>query len=161
MLCYRRAERIRTIAVILTSALLLVASASAAPPKVAAGKAAITVTTQVIKQESHKKLQLQIIAFAIYNKNISRYAIGNGVIRCTRISQKRTLPKGTRICLAVYRMPLGQIIAGGLVTSNVFYRLAVAGGMGAYANVGSGQVQVVATKLKPRRERLIFVIYSF
>jgi len=155
----RRAVRIRGVAIIVTLLFLGTAVASATPPKVVRGQSQITVTTQTIKQESFERFS--ITAFAIYNKNISPYAIGNGIIRCLHISHKRTLPAGTMTCLAVFRMPLGQIIAGGLVTSRVYYRLAIAGGTGAYANVGGGQVQVITTKLKPRKEQLKFVLYSF
>jgi len=138
---------------------MVTAVASAAPPKVVSGRSNITITSQVIKEEKFQRLR--ITAFALYNKNISPYAIGNSILRCTIISRKRTLPRNTRTCFAVYRMPLGQIVAAGLVTSSVFYRLAVIGGTGAYANVGGGQLQVVTTQLQPRKDRLFFVLYSF
>lgn len=59
-----------------------------------------------------------------------------------------------------YRMPLGQIVAAGVVTSEIYYKLAVIGGTGVYNNIG-GEVQVIATNLVPRKERLIFTIRSF
>lgn len=57
-------------------------------------------------------------------------------------------------------MPLGQILAQGIVTSPVYYKLGIVGGTGIYKNIG-GEVQVTATKLKPRKENLVFTLVAY
>jgi hypothetical protein len=57
-------------------------------------------------------------------------------------------------------MPLGQIVTVGVRSSQVYYRLAIVGGTGLYANTG-GQLTVIVTKLVPLREQLNFNIVAF
>ena len=51
-------------------------------------------------------------------------------------------------------------MAAGVTTSPVYFKLAVTGGTGLYANIG-GQVQIIATKLKPLRQNLSFTIFAY
>lgn len=57
-------------------------------------------------------------------------------------------------------MPLGQIVTAGIVTSDLYYKLAILGGTGVYSNIG-GEVLIQATKLVPRKEKLVFTITAF
>lgn len=57
-------------------------------------------------------------------------------------------------------MPLGQIVAAGVVTSEIYYKIAVVGGTGLYRNTG-GEVLVTATRLIPRKEKLVFTIIAY
>jgi hypothetical protein len=122
------------------------------------GTAYIRITSQVIKRD--KSGVERITASSLYNKHISRYAIGNSVGRCVRIGNRRTLPRGTELCHFVFRMPLGQIVTAGVRSSEVYYRLAIVGGTGAYSNIG-GHVQVTARQLIPRKEYLLFTVIGF
>lgn len=148
----------RVVVATLVGALLLTSQMANARPTIAPGTYHIRITSQLIKQDKGKRLVLA--ASALYNKHISSYAIGNSISRCTIMGHKRTFPEGTLFCNVVFRMPLGQIVTAGVVTSRVYYRLAVTGGTGVYSNVG-GQVRVITTKLKPHKENLVFSLRAF
>lgn len=152
----RGAARIRTLAVIFLAVLLI--SPAEAVREISPGTSHIRVTSQVIKRD--KKGRIRISASAIYNKHVSPYAIGNSITRCILTGHRRTLPSNTQLCTIAFRFPLGQIVASGVKTSEVYYKLAVVGGTGVYSNVG-GEVRVIATKLVPRKENLVFTLRSF
>ena len=136
---------------------MLVPSAGA-KQELAPGRYFIRITSQVIKRDRDGRIRIS--ASSLYNKFISPNAIGNSIARCIQIGNRRTIPHGSQLCAVVYRMPLGQIVAGGYVSSPVYYKLAIVGGTGVYANVG-GQVQVTAKKLVPRKDKLVFVLNAF
>ena len=118
----------------------------------------IRITSQVITKD--KKGTIKYAAYALYNKPTYIHSIGNGVSRCNNIGNRRTLPRGTQVCNYIFRFPLGQIVTAGVVTSPVYFKLAVTGGTGLYANIG-GQVQVITTKLKPLKQNLSFTIFAY
>lgn len=157
MFSARRAGRIRTLAVTLLVLSLLISPASATE-KIEPGLWHIRITSQVITRDKTGKIR--ITASLLYNKHISPYAIGNSVARCTEIGLRRTLPRGTQFCSISFRMPLGQIVTAGIVTSEVYYKLAIVGGTGVYNNIG-GELLTIVTKLKPRKQNLVFTIHAF
>lgn len=119
------------------------------------GTSRINLTAQVITRD--KIGSIRFAAYALYNKPRYSNAIGNSISRCSSVGRRRTLPKGTQLCTNVYRLPLGQVIAMGLVTSPIYYKMAITGGTGEYKNIG-GEVLIITTKLKPRKEKLVFTV---
>lgn len=142
---------------IATVATVSISPASAAK-QITPGLWHIRITSQLISKSIRD--ENKISASALYNKTISSNAIGNSVTYCIPIGHKRTLPKGTQFCRTVFRMPLGQIVTAGIVTSDLYYKLAILGGTGVYSNIG-GEVLIQATKLVPRKEKLVFTITAF
>ena len=153
----RRAARIKAIAVILFLVLAMPASAKL-ENRIAPGTAYIRITSQAIVHD-HRGF-VSMTAFALYNRHISPYSIGNAVYRCTMIGNKRTLPRSSQFCNVVYRLPLGQIVATGVMSSPFYYALAIVGGTGYYKNIG-GEVHGLATSLKPHKEKLVFTVIAY
>lgn len=153
-----RAARIRTLAVILVSLVITGVSIAQVIQHLQPGTSHIRITSQVIKRD--RTGANRITASSLYNKSVSRYAIGNSVYRCTLIGNRRTLPRGSEFCNAIFRLPLGQIVATGIRSSPVFFRLAIVGGTGVYKNIG-GEVEVITTKLVPHKEKLVFTVIAF
>lgn len=117
------------------------------------GDATIHITSTV-RKTTHKR-GVVINSSSLYNRRITPRSIGNSVRVCRNVSDGVTLPKGRFVCVVVYRFPLGQITAMGVISSPVYYRLAVVGGTGIYSNI-LGQVKAQAYNLSPTRERLFF-----
>lgn len=156
MLREGRAARIRALVIIFLA--VLVISPAEAVREINPGTAHIRITSQVITRD--KTGRIRVSASSLYNKHISPNAIGNSITRCIQTGPRRTLPLGTQYCSTAFRFPLGQIITAGIVTSPVYYKMAVLGGTGTYANVG-GEVRVIATRLVPRKENIVFTLHAF
>lgn len=93
--------------------------------------------------------------YQLYNRRITRAAIGYSTLRCEYYGSGGPLGSGVSDCAAIYSLAKGKIIARGLVKSRSYYALAVVGGTGLYAHYG-GQVLASTIGSRPHEERLIF-----
>jgi hypothetical protein len=85
----------------------------------------------------------------LYNKGITKRAIGHGEIVCTFTGRR------SRVCNGTYFLPKGKIVVAGALVFRQFYEFAVLGGTGLYNNV-QGSLTVTTTTPKPRRDILTF-----
>jgi hypothetical protein len=90
-----------------------------------------------------------LISQLLYNKGITKQAIGRSDMVCTYTGRR------TRQCSATYSLPRGKIVVSGSMRYRGFFRLAVVGGTNLYDNV-RGSVSGTLYGRGPRREILIF-----
>jgi len=91
----------------------------------------------------------EIIRAKLFNKRITKTAIGRTEMRCTF-----TFGRG-RTCLATYFLASGKLVAGGSISNRDIYEFAILGGTGLYNNA-RGTFTAIRTHKRPRREFLIF-----
>ena len=91
----------------------------------------------------------EIIRAKLYNKKITKTAIGRGEMVCTFTFGR------ARTCTATYFLAQGKIIVGGSISNRDIYELAIQGGTGLYNNA-RGSFTAIRTHRSPRREFLIF-----
>ncbi len=80
--------------------------------------------------------------------------IGQAVLTCMALG--RAVP-GTSLCDAVYTLPKGRLVAHGTRRRSDYYVLPVTGGTGVYSHASGS---LLAEKIAPRRERLLFSLES-
>src|SRR5262245_32433922 len=90
-----------------------------------------------------------LISQLLYNKGITRQAIGRSTIVCTYTSSR------DRQCNGTYFLPNGKIVVSGAMRYRGFFKLAVVGGTDLYNNV-RGSVSGTLIGRDPRREVLVF-----
>ena len=90
-----------------------------------------------------------LISQLLYNKGITRQAIGRSSMVCTYTSSR------DRQCNGTYFLPKGKIVVSGSMRYRGFYKLAVVGGTDLYNNV-RGSVSGTLYNRHPRRELLVF-----
>jgi hypothetical protein len=92
---------------------------------------------------------LELMRHLLYNKGITKRAIGHAEVVCTFTGRR------SRVCNATYFLPKGKIMVAGALVFRQFYELAVLGGTGLYNNV-QGSLTVTAVGTSPRRDFLTF-----
>jgi hypothetical protein len=90
-----------------------------------------------------------LISQLLYNKGITRQAIGRSTMVCTYTSSR------DRQCNGTYFLPRGKIVVSGSMRYRGFFKLAVVGGTDLYNNV-RGSVSGTMLSRGPRRELLVF-----
>jgi hypothetical protein len=90
-----------------------------------------------------------LISQLLYNKGITRQAIGRSTMVCTYTSSR------DRQCNGTYFLPKGKIVVSGSMRYRGFFKLAVVGGTDLYNNV-RGSVSGTMLSRGPRRELLVF-----
>jgi len=90
-----------------------------------------------------------LISQLLYNKGITKQAIGRSNIVCTYTDQR------FRQCNGTYSLPKGKIVVSGSLRYRGFFKLAVVGGTDLYNNV-RGSVSGTLYSRSPRRELLVF-----
>jgi hypothetical protein len=91
----------------------------------------------------------EIIRQKLYNKKITKDAIGRSEIVCTFTFGR------ARTCRATYFLSKGKLVVGGSISNRDIYELAILGGTGLYNNA-RGTFTAIRTAKAPRREFLIF-----
>ncbi|MEK6276324.1 MAG: hypothetical protein AABM30_13480 [Actinomycetota bacterium] len=92
---------------------------------------------------------LLVIRELLYNKGITRNAIGHAELVCTYTGRL------SRQCNGTFSLPKGKISVAGTLIYRQFYVLAVVGGTGFYDNV-RGSLTVTLLKRKPRKDLVYF-----
>lgn len=92
---------------------------------------------------------LIVIRELLYNKGITRQAIGHAELVCTYTGQF------SRQCNGTFSLPRGRIVVAGTLVYRQFYVLAVVGGTGLYDNV-RGSLTVTLLKRRPRKDLVFF-----
>jgi hypothetical protein len=92
---------------------------------------------------------VMLIRQLLYNKGITRKAIGRSEIVCTYTGSR------TRQCNGTYSLPKGKIVVSGSMRYRGFFKLAVVGGTDLYNNV-RGSMSGTLYSRGPRRELLVF-----
>jgi hypothetical protein len=90
-----------------------------------------------------------LIRQLLYNKGITKQAIGHSDLVCTYTGPR------SRQCNGTYFLPKGKIVVSGSMRWRVFFKLAVVGGTDLYSNV-RGSVSGTLYSRGPRREILVF-----
>jgi hypothetical protein len=90
-----------------------------------------------------------LISQLLYNKGITRQAIGRSSMVCTYTSSR------DRQCNGTYFLPKGKIVVSGSMRYRGFFKLAVVGGTDLYNNV-RGSMSGTLYNRDPRRELLVF-----
>jgi hypothetical protein len=90
-----------------------------------------------------------LIRQLLFNKGITRQAIGHSDIVCTYTGPR------SRQCNGTYFLPKGKIVVAGSMRYREFFKLAVVGGTDLYDNV-RGSVAGTLFGRGPRRELLVF-----
>lgn len=137
---------------------LVAASLVLAPPLAVAITTPATIKiTDVAKEYRHLDQgppgsgvgDVEIIDAALYNASITKRAIGRGQLMCTFLDRR------SRDCSGTFFLPRGKLVVAGVVSTRLFYEVAVIGGTGLYANA-RGTLTVTSLGLRPRRELLLF-----
>lgn len=92
---------------------------------------------------------LEVIHQRLYGSANKTRSIGRSVIMCIDVGDK------DRRCDGSYVLPRGTIFSATVLQTRFFYTAAITGGTGLYDNA-RGTVTVTATRVKPRREILLF-----
>lgn len=92
---------------------------------------------------------VESIRHLLYNRRITKKAIGHAELVCTATGNQ------SMICNGTYFLPKGRIVVGGVISSPLFYELAVLGGTGLYDNA-QGTLTVTSLSRKPVQELLVF-----
>jgi hypothetical protein len=90
-----------------------------------------------------------LIRQLLFNKGITKQAIGRSNIVCTYTDRR------FRQCNGTYSLPKGKIVVSGSMRYRGFFKLAVVGGTDLYNNV-RGSVSGTLYSRGPRREILVF-----
>ncbi len=90
-----------------------------------------------------------VIRELLYNKAITRKAIGHAELVCTYTGEF------SRQCNGTFSLPRGKIVVAGALVYRQFYVLAVVGGTGLYDNV-RGSLTVTLLERRPRRDLVFF-----
>jgi hypothetical protein len=90
-----------------------------------------------------------IIRQLLFNKGITKKAIGRSDLVCTYTGRR------SRQCNGTYFLPRGKIVVSGSLRSRGFFKLAVVGGTDIYNNV-RGSMSGTSLGRGPRRELLVF-----
>jgi hypothetical protein len=138
--------------VVLVAAVLLIVPAASALTR----PGVVRVTTKNLYTTSTSAGPLRVAS--VYNLNVSPRPIGNAQMLCVPIPQARgPIPPGSRYCWGSFTIGANSIVVHGISRNEFRYELAVAGGTGAYANVG-GTLNVYRITTRPLRERLVFTL---
>ncbi len=92
---------------------------------------------------------VEIITQLLYNKRITKTAIGHSEFVCTFTIDT------SRSCRATYFLPRGKLVLGGSLRFRQIYQLAVLGGTGLYDNA-RGTLTVTRLGKTPRSDLAVF-----
>ncbi|HZQ16057.1 MAG TPA: hypothetical protein VFA82_04710 [Gaiellaceae bacterium] len=92
---------------------------------------------------------LEVIRQQLYGSANKNRSIGHAVVTCIDVGARE------RRCDGTYVLPRGSILTGAVLQTRLFYTAAITGGTGLYDNA-RGTLTVTETRLKPRREILLF-----
>jgi hypothetical protein len=90
-----------------------------------------------------------VIRQLLFNKGITRQAIGHSDLVCTYTGRR------SRQCSGTYFLPRGKIVVSGSLRYREFFKLAVVGGTDIYDNVRGSMTGTMLAR-GPRRELLVF-----
>jgi hypothetical protein len=90
-----------------------------------------------------------VIRQLLFNKGITKQAIGHSDLVCTYTGRR------SRQCSGTYFLPRGKIVVSGSLRYREFFKLAVVGGTDLYDNV-RGSMSGTLLGRGPRRELLVF-----
>jgi hypothetical protein len=90
-----------------------------------------------------------VIRQLLFNKGITKQAIGHSDLVCTFTGRR------SRQCSGTYFLPRGKIVVSGSLRYREFFKLAVVGGTDIYDNVRGSMTGTLLAR-GPRRELLIF-----
>lgn len=90
-----------------------------------------------------------VIRQLLFNKGITKQAIGHSDLVCTYTGRR------SRQCSGTYFLPRGKIVVSGSMRYREFFKLAVVGGTDLYDNV-RGSMSGTLLGRGPRRELLVF-----
>jgi hypothetical protein len=90
-----------------------------------------------------------LIRQLLYNKGITKQAIGHSDVVCTYTGNR------SRQCSGTYFLPKGKIVVSGSLRYRLFFKLAVVGGTDLYDNVRGSMTGTLLGR-GPRRELLVF-----
>jgi hypothetical protein len=128
-----------------------VASASAGAVLASTGPATIRITDlQVADQTVGSGVGArEIVRTALYEHGGNRTRLGDGAMICTSVSRNQ------QSCSGSFTLPKGTLVVSGVRQSRLLYELAIVGGTDLYDNA-RGTLTATVTKLRPRRELLLF-----
>jgi hypothetical protein len=92
---------------------------------------------------------VEVVRVSLFGSKSKSRPIGRGILTCVRLGETELSCNGS------YVLPRGSIETAGFVQSRLLYTQAVVGGTGLYDNA-RGTLTVTATRVKPRRELLLF-----
>jgi hypothetical protein len=92
---------------------------------------------------------VEIVRGRLYNKNITKKAIGRADFVCTYLDNQE------RTCTGSYFLPKGSLVVSGAIQSRLLYEVSIVGGTGLYGNA-RGTLTGTTTHLSPHREVLVF-----
>jgi hypothetical protein len=90
-----------------------------------------------------------VVRQLLFNKGITKQAIGHSDLVCTYTGRR------SRQCSGTYFLPRGKIVVSGSLRWREFFKLAVVGGTDIYENV-RGSMSGTQLARGPRRELLVF-----
>jgi hypothetical protein len=90
-----------------------------------------------------------VIRQLLFNKGITKKAIGHSDLVCTYTGRR------SRQCSGTYFLPRGKIVVSGSLRYREFFKLAVVGGTDIYDNVRGSMTGTMLAR-GPRRELLVF-----
>jgi hypothetical protein len=90
-----------------------------------------------------------VIRQLLFNKGITKQAIGHSDLVCTYTGRR------SRQCSGTYFLPRGKIVVSGSLRYREFFKLAVVGGTDLYDNVRGSMTGTMLAR-GPRRELLVF-----
>jgi hypothetical protein len=90
-----------------------------------------------------------VIRQLLFNKGITKQAIGHSDLVCTFTGRR------SRQCSGTYFLPRGKIVVSGSLRYREFFKLAVVGGTDIYDNVRGSMTGTLLAR-GPRRELLVF-----
>jgi hypothetical protein len=91
----------------------------------------------------------EIVRTALYVHGGTRSRLGDGAMICTSVGRRE------QSCSGSFTLPKGTIVVSGVRQSPLLYELAIVGGTDLYDNA-RGTLTATVTKLRPRRELLLF-----
>ena len=129
----------------------LAALAAAGASSEATGPAVVRLTDRQVSDDGSggSAGTFEVIHVQLFGSSQKSRPIGEGILMCVRVGGSQ------RSCNASYVLPRGSIETAGVLESRLLYTQAIVGGTGLYDNA-RGTLTVTATKLKPRRELLLF-----
>jgi hypothetical protein len=92
---------------------------------------------------------VEVARLRLFNTRITPRPIGRAELTCVSTGT------GSRSCTMVAALPRGQIVAGGVIASKLFFQLAVYGGTGLYNNV-RGTLTVTSLWRTPVTDLLLY-----
>ncbi len=147
---------IRKAAALVLFGLVLLAVAGATGSRALKGPGLIRITdvetAHTVADGSPKGRSIGDVDFrrqTLYNKRVAADPIGHVDIVCTYTGSHSSS------CMATYFLPRGEIVAGGVIGSRLFFTIPVLGGTGLYSNA-RGTLTVTSLGAQPSRELLVF-----